>query len=195
MRLAEQQGDWQFLGEKIDHFEALESHANKPKGDLKLRVYQQLFIAEGRKGKDRLHDYWRSLSRSERADERIRLAYAKALQHLGDNESCAKVVYKGLKRGQLAIEQVVNNKALCASYTKLLEFVQDALKRNPDHSGYIRALALLAVDSKDYSLAQRALRKLIDSQATAEDYKLLGDVYNALGDSQLAANAYQKALA
>ena len=54
---------------------------------------------------------------------------------------------------------------------------------------------MLAYDSKDYSLAQRALKKLVDKDATASDYQLLGDIYQSLGDSQLAANAYKKALA
>ena len=76
-----------------------------------------------------------------------------------------------------------------------MEFVQEKLKQNPDDKDYLYAFALIAIDNQDYSLAQRALKKLIDIQPNDKAYRLLGDAYYALGDSQLAANAYKQALA
>lgn len=188
-------GQWQALLELLPKLQQAGLYSADEFEELKSRVYQKRFIEEGKKGDNGLYDYWRALDKSYRSDATVRLSYAAALTHFNKKEACAKVIYKGLKRGELSIEQVNRSHVLTASYPKLVEYIQDALKRNPQHTGYIRALAQLAYDSKDYSLAQRALKKLVDSEARTEDYKLLGDIYNALGDTQLAANAYKKALA
>lgn len=181
--------------------ELLPAIASKIDGDapqisaLEYQVYYQQFVSEGKKTGEALYNFWRSLTKSQRATTQVRLAYARALKDLNKKEVCGKVIYKGLKRGELTINEVNDKHVLCASYPKLVEYVQEALKRNAQHKGYIRALAALAYDSKDYSLAQRALKKLTESETTGSDYKMLGDVYHALGNTQLAANAYKKALA
>lgn len=187
--------EWQRL---IDVLPEIKSHAHLSEQALtkiKFQAYRERFLTVRKSSAAVLYDYWRALDKAQRSDATVRLAYAFALKKSGDKEACAKVIYKGLKRGEVTIEQANAHDVLCASYPKLVEFVQEALKRNAQHSGYIRALAILAYDSKDYSLAQRALKKLVEQEATATDYRLLGDVYHALGDSQLAANAYKKALA
>ncbi|HAD47817.1 MAG: hypothetical protein CMF19_01130 [Idiomarinaceae bacterium] len=186
---------WQRL---IDVLPALKSNTELSEtaiNEIKFEAFRRQFLVERKVSADALYNYWRALDKSSRADSTIRLAYAAALKQVGDKQACAKVIYKGLKRGDVSVEEATNSDVLCANYPKLVEFVQEALKRNAQHSGYIRALAMLAYDSKDYSLAQRALKKLVDKDATASDYQLLGDIYQSLGDSQLAANAYKKALA
>ncbi|WP_404400768.1 tetratricopeptide repeat protein [Idiomarina seosinensis] len=186
---------WQQLTDIMPSIERYAGFDDKRLAELKHQVMYQRFLEEGRKSDDALFQQWRSLSKSERNTDWIRLSYADALRHFGKKEACAKIIYKGLKRGDLSIEQANSRGLLFANYAKLVEHVQDTLKRNPDHKGYLRALALLAFDNKDYSLAQRAMSKLIDNSDSTEDWVLMGDIYNALGDSQLAANAYQKALA
>ena len=70
-----------------------------------------------------------------------------------------------------------------------------SLEAQTNDSQYIRALAVLALGNKDYSLAQRALKKLSDLNAcNKDDYIRMGDAYAALGDNRLAANAYKQAL-
>lgn len=186
---------WQKLAQLLPAIEKYAGYSAEELSELKRQISYQRFVEEGTKGNNALLEYWNSLSKNERSTDVVRLSYAAALKHFGKKEACAKITYKGLKRGEIAIEQANQSGLLVASYPKLVEYVQDTLKRNPDHTGFLKALSLLAIDSKDYSLAQRALKKLIEKAPDAENYKLLGDVYNSLGDSQLAANAYQKALA
>ena len=186
---------WKRLIELLPDIERYSGKSASTLEALKKDIYFNRFVDEGRKGSDALYTFWRSLDKNHRAQNWVRLSYARALKHMNQKEACAKVLYKGLKRGDLTIAEVNDADLLCADYSKLIEFVQETLKRNPNHSDYIRALAQLAYDNKDYSLAQRALKKLVDSEASRADYKLLGDVYNSLGDGQLAANAYKKALA
>jgi HemY protein len=105
------------------------------------------------------------------------------------------VILKGLKRGDLEPAAVNSLHLFNAKSEKLLEFVQAQLKQNPESRDYLYALAQIAMDNQDFSLAQRALKKLAEIEPGSHVYRLLGDAYHALGDSQLAANAYKEALA
>ncbi|ASG64689.1 hypothetical protein CEW91_00315 [Idiomarina piscisalsi] len=162
---------------------------------LEYDVYLDYFVSIGRNGNDALKDAWQSLSSKQRGDATTRLAYAAALKHLGEQELSAKVILKGLKREDIHPSGVNALKLFNGKYAKLVEFVQEKLKQNPDDKDYLYAFALIAMDNQDYSLAQRALKKLVDVEPNAKTYRLLGDAYYALGDSQLAANAYKQALA
>lgn len=162
---------------------------------LEYDVYFDYFVSVGRNGNDALKDAWQGLPSKQRSDATIRLAYAAALKHLGEQELSAKVILKGLKREDIHPAGVNALKLFNGKHGKLVEFVQEKLKQNPDDKDYLYAFALIAIDNQDYSLAQRALKKLVDIQPNDKAYRLLGDAYYALGDSQLAANAYKQALA
>lgn len=162
---------------------------------LEYDVYFDYFVSNGRNGNDALKHIWQELPGKQRYDATIRLAYASALRHLGESELSAKVILKGLRKDSLHPGSVNALTLFNGKFEKLVEFVQEKLKNNPDDKDYLYAFALIAIDNQDYSLAQRALKKLVDIQPSARAYRLLGDAYYALGDSQLAANTYKQALA
>ena len=162
---------------------------------LVLSVYLQHFIRIAHNDAKALFKDWKSLSRTQRSTPSIRLAYAKALNYYGQHAACTKVVKKGLERGELNLNDCVNEHVLVGTDPNIIDWVQSHLKRKPNDSQYIRALAVLALGNKDYSLAQRALKKLSDLNAcNKDDYIRMGDAYAALGDNRLAANAYKQAL-
>ena len=162
---------------------------------LVLSVYLQHFIRIARNDAKALFKDWKSLSRTQRSTPAIRLAYAKALNYYGQHSACTKVVKNGLERGELNLNDCVNEHVLVGTDPNIIDWVQSHLKRKPNDSQYIRALAVLALGNKDYSLAQRALKKLSDLNAcNKDDYIRMGDAYAALGDIRLAANAYKQAL-
>lgn len=162
---------------------------------LVLSVYLQHFIRVARNDSKALFKDWKSLSRTQRSTPAIRLAYAKALNYYGQHQAGTKVVKNGLERGELNLNDCVNEHVLVGTDPLIIDWVQSHLKRKPNDSEYIRALAVLALGNKDYSLAQRALKKLSDLNAcNQDDYVRMGDAYAALGDNRLAANAYKQAL-
>ena len=188
-------GNWQQLKDLLPELRQVTDLAPAEFERLEYQVYFERFVAEGRKSNEMLYNEWRSLPSKQRADATVRLSYAAALKHLGDHEISARVILKGLKRGDLEPAAVNSLHLFNAKSEKLLEFVQAQLKQNPESRDYLYALAQIAMDNQDFSLAQRALKKLAEIEPGSHVYRLLGDAYHALGDSQLAANAYKEALA
>lgn len=188
-------GNWQQLKNLLPELRQVTDLAPAEFERLEYQVYFERFVAEGRRSNEILYNEWRSLPSKLRSDSTIRLSYAAALKHLGDHEPSARVILKGLKRGELQPAAVNSLHLFTAKSEKLLEFVQAQLKQNPEHRDYLYALAQIAMDNQDFSLAQRALKKLTEVEPSSRVYRLLGDAYHALGDSQLAANAYKEALA
>lgn len=188
-------GNWQQLKDLLPELRQVTDLAPAQFERLEYQVYFERFVAEGRKSNEMLYNEWRSLPSKQRADATVRLSYAAALKHLGDHEISARVILKGLKRGDLEPAAVNSLHLFNAKSEKLLEFVQAQLKQNPESRDYLYALAQIAMDNQDFSLAQRALKKLAEIEPGSHVYRLLGDAYHALGDSQLAANAYKEALA
>jgi len=188
-------GNWQQLKDLLPELRQVTDLAPAEFERLEYQVYFERFVAEGRKSNEMLYNEWRSLPSKQRADATVRLSYAAALKHLGDHEISARVILKGLKRGELEPAAVNSLHLFNAKSEKLLEFVQAQLKQNPESRDYLYALAQIAMDNQDFSLAQRALKKLAEIEPSSHVYRLLGDAYHALGDSQLAANAYKEALA
>ncbi|HAS14217.1 MAG TPA: hypothetical protein DCS01_02820 [Idiomarina abyssalis] len=188
-------GNWQQLKDLLPELRQVTDLAPAEFERLEYQVYFERFVAEGRKSNEMLYNEWRSLPSKQRADATVRLSYAAALKHLGDHEISARVILKGLKRGDLEPAAVNSLHLFNAKSEKLLEFVQAQLKQNPESRDYLYALAQIAMDNQDFSLAQRALKKLAEIEPSSHVYRLLGDAYHALGDSQLAANAYKEALA
>jgi len=194
-RVFKASGNWQQLKDLLPELRKVSDLTPAEFDRLEYQVYFERFVAEGRKGSDILYNEWRSLSGKQRSDATIRLSYAAALKHLGDYEISANVILKGLKKGDLQPSAVNSLRLFNAKSEKLLEFVQSQLKQDPENRDYLYALALIAIDNQDFSLAQRALKKLAEIEPSSSVYRLLGDTYHALGDSQLAANAYKEALA
>lgn len=194
-RVFKASGNWQQLRDLLPELRQVTDLVPAEFERLEYQVYFEHFVAEGRKGNEVLYNEWRSLSGKQRSDATVRLSYAAALKHLGDHEISANVILKGLKRGDLQPGAVNSLRLFNAKSEKLLEFVQTQLKQEPENRDYLYALALIAIDNRDFSLAQRALKKLAGIEPSSNVYRLLGDTYHALGDSQLAANAYKEALA
>lgn len=188
-------GNWSQLKTLLPDLRQVDDLRPAEFGRLEYQIYLERFVSEGRRASEILHNEWRGLTTKERTDSTVRLSYAAALTHLGDHEIAAKVVLKGLQRGDLEPASVNSLHLFNAKSDKLVAFVQNQLKQNPEHRDYLYALAHIAMDNKDFSLAQRALMKLTEVEPSNEAYRLLGDAYHALGDSQLAANAYKEALA
>ncbi|MDV6316547.1 heme biosynthesis HemY N-terminal domain-containing protein [Idiomarina sp. HP20-50] len=194
-RVFKASGNWQQLKELLPELRQVTDLPPAEFERLEYQVYFERFVAEGRRSNEILYNEWRSLSSKLRSDSTIRLSYAAALKHLGDHEPSARVILKGLRRGDLQPSAVNSLHLFNAKSEKLLEFVQAQLKQNPQDRDYLYALAQIAMDNQDFSLAQRALKKLTEIEPSSRVYRLLGDAYHALGDSQLAANAYKEALA
>ncbi|WP_286844537.1 heme biosynthesis HemY N-terminal domain-containing protein, partial [Idiomarina sp. UBA4206] len=125
-------GNWQQLKDLLPELRQVTDLAPAEFERLEYQVYFERFVAEGRKSNEMLYNEWRSLPSKQRADATVRLSYAAALKHLGDHEISARVILKGLKRGDLEPAAVNSLHLFNAKSEKLLEFVQAQLKQNPE---------------------------------------------------------------
>lgn len=156
-RVFKASGNWQQLKELLPELRRVTDLAPAEFDRLEYQVYFERFVAEGRKSNEMLYNEWRNLPSKQRSNATIRLSYAAALKHLGDYEVSARVILKGLK-GELQPAAVNSLHLFNAKSEKLLEFVQAQLKQDPENRDYLYALAQIAMDNQDFSLAQRALK-------------------------------------
>ncbi|RUO79875.1 hypothetical protein CWI84_07900 [Idiomarina tyrosinivorans] len=160
---------------------------------MRERIFCAWFIELGQQGGDTLKIRWQSLKKAQRNDAVIRLAYIRALQHLGEQGIAAKVLLKGLKKAVFNFEQPSERQLFRYPDTELISYVQSHLKATPEDHFALAALARLALAANDAELAQKAMNKALQVYPTAERYRLLGDIHLALHESQAAAKAYQQA--
>ncbi|KFZ30770.1 hypothetical protein IDSA_09655 [Pseudidiomarina salinarum] len=184
---------WQEVLRLLPAAERLQLFNTTEYQQLVERAHHQLMLEAGRSGSDQLHQYWRGLSREQRRFAPIRRAYLAALINFGHTEAAGKVAARGLKRGDLKLAHLIDGELLVPG-TELQEWIQDTLKRKPDDAMALQALGQLSLLTKDYSLAQRALRKAADVAPSRRVYLDLAQAYSAQGDPVNAVKAYQQAL-
>jgi HemY protein len=161
--------------------------------ELTEQAYYELMLAQGRLGSATLQEFWQNLSRDQRKTIGIRHAYIRVLIHFDLHSAADKVIARGLKRGELSLAVLLDKQLLVAG-TELREFVQQGLKRTPDNAMMLQALGQIALLTKEYPLAQRALRRAADLAPSQRVLFDLAKTYEALGDTKAALKAYQDGL-
>lgn len=157
---------------------------------LEEETYYALMLEAGRHSAQKLQDYWQSLRRDERRDSVIRRAYLRALVTFQQTKAADKVAARALKRGELNIADLLQENLLVAG-PELRDMVQDGLKKTPDDAFLLQALGQMALVTKDYALAQRALRRAADLAPSQRVWLDLAATYDALGDTANALKCYR----
>ncbi|PWW10483.1 MULTISPECIES: heme biosynthesis HemY N-terminal domain-containing protein [Pseudidiomarina] len=161
--------------------------------ELTEQTYLALMLAAAKLSLPSLRQYWQSLSKEQRATTAIRTAYLQTLIKLEQSTAADKIAARGLKRGQLELADLLQRQLLVAG-TELREWLQQQLKQHPDDALLLQALGQMAYLSKDYSLAQRALRKATELAPSQRVWFDLAQTYDALGDTNAALRAYREGL-
>jgi HemY protein len=160
---------------------------------IEEETYYALMLAAGRQGATKLQDYWQGLRRDERRDAVIRRAYLRALVTFDQTKAADKVAARALKRGELDIADLLQNNLLVAG-PELRDIVQDGLKKKPDDPFLLQAIGQMALTTKDYALAQRALRRASELAPSQRVWLDLAVTYDALGDTANALQCYREAM-
>lgn len=160
---------------------------------IEEETYYALMLEVGRSSAAKLQDYWQSLRREERRDAVIRRAYLRALVTFQHNSAADKVAARALKRGELDIADLLEKNLLVAG-PELRDIVQDGLKKNPDDAFLLQAMGQMALATKDYALAQRALRRAAELAPSQRVWLDLARTYDALGDTANTLQCYREAM-
>lgn len=141
-----------------------------------------------------LHQRWKELDKRRRQHSTARLCYASALQQKGQHEFAEKVLLKGLRKELITPSHLVRCHVPLSWHQQpqLYVFMQDYVKRSPNHVDALTLLASMAIQHGEYELALSTARTAIQLQPSPERYRLLGDAYLAAGQSQPALDAYRQ---
>ncbi|MFC0445378.1 heme biosynthesis HemY N-terminal domain-containing protein [Pseudidiomarina halophila] len=161
--------------------------------ELTEKAYREHFLAAGREGQAGLATKWRNLSRDSRRKAPIRRAYLAVLKIYQQQDAADKVAARGLKRGDLKLAHLLEKQLLVAG-PELRDYLQSQLKKQPEDGLLLQAMGQIALMTKEWSLAERALRRSAELVPSRRVWLDLAHVYAAQGNSQAALEAYEKAL-
>lgn len=193
LRAYQQAHAWEDLQHLLPQVRLLGMHTESELSALEQQVYTERFKQKGHAGLETLKAFWEQLGRSERRRQPLRYAYVKALLLQGHTEIAGKVLTRGLEKYEMSLADALRDELVQPGSNQLLNYLQARLKRKTDDVSALHALGYLALKTEDYSLAQRALKRATELAPSPLLFKLLAQAYQALGDTQLALNAYSKA--
>ncbi|MDN7125765.1 hypothetical protein J6J08_00025 [Pseudidiomarina sp. 1APR75-33.1] len=163
------------------------------RSELLEKAYRERFLAAGREGQASLATHWRNLTRDNRRTAPIRRAYLAVLKIYQQLDAADKVAARGLKRGDLKLAHLLE-KQLLVPGPELRDYLQSQLKKQPEDGLLLQAMGQIALLTKEWSLAERALRRSAELVPSRRVWLDLAHVYAAQGNSQAALEAYEKAL-
>jgi HemY protein len=140
---------------------------------------------------DALHNYWQSLSRKDKQNDDIIIAYCRVLAKANINEPLEKLLIPVIKKG--VNQNLINQIKLLPLHkpTALLSAVQKHLQSSPQNSLWLSCLGHLAASNQDWPLAERAFNSLLNSgddtsQNDDVDIATFGHVLTAQGKFEQA---------
>ncbi|MCC5854709.1 MAG: hypothetical protein JJU10_03395 [Idiomarina sp.] len=141
-----------------------------------------------------LEKSWKGLSRHQRRHPAIRIAYIEVLVSKGHLAIASKVAARGLERNQLNVAEIL---ALApeqwASDELMQEWVAKQVKSQPEQPDILLLYAASRFASKEYELAERALRETLALRPDQYAYRLYGETLLAAGKHEQALQAFRKA--
>ncbi|MCO4322500.1 heme biosynthesis HemY N-terminal domain-containing protein [Aliidiomarina quisquiliarum] len=159
---------------------------------LKRLCFQALFRAE--LSLAGFEQKWKSLSKAERRNPAIRIAYIEVLVMKGHHAVAAKVTERGLKRGELNIHEIIAlSPELWAKDESLHTWVGQKVKADPDNVDALTLYAATRFIDQEYELAEQALREALLIQPEQYTYRLLGETLLAANKPEGALQAFRKA--
>lgn len=183
---------WATLRELLPRIEKQQALPPTRLHKLKRLCFQALFRAE--MSLEGFQKQWKSLSKGERRNPAIRIAYIEVLVIKGHNAVAAKVTERGLKRGELNIHEIIAlSPELWAQEESLHTWIAQKVKAEPENADALTLYAATRFIEKEYELAEKALREALLIKPEQYSYRLLGETLLAAGKPEAALQAFRKA--
>lgn len=183
---------WATLRELLPRIEKQKALPATRLHKLKRLCFQALFRAE--LSLDGLEKQWKGLSKAERRNPAVRIAYIEVLVIKGHHAVAAKVTERGLKRGELNLHEILTlSPELWAKDETLHTWVGQEVKANPESACALMLYAATRFIDNEYELAEQALREALRIHPEQYAYRLLGETMLAAGKPEGALQAFRKA--
>ncbi len=185
----EAQGDYEKVWELLKDLKKQFTDKEKYKA-RKVEVAKALFIAEN-STLDSIESVWSELPKDCKQDDNLFLNYVSGLIHHKQEEKAEKLLSKQIRKSY--------SDPLIHAYTQLesgsssqrLKTVKHWLKFNPENPYLNYGAAKFAFESEQFEAAKDYATTSIKAQPLPEALALLGKIYEALGESSNALQAYK----
>lgn len=185
-------GHWNTLRDLLPTIEAKQALSATRLHKIKRLCYQAYFRGAG--NSEALEQAWRGLSRTDRRQPSIRIAYIEVLVAKGQHRVAAKVAARSLKRGELNLHEVLAlSPELWAQDETLHEWIGLQVKQQPQNVDVLLLYAATRFIAREFDLAERALREALSIRNEQYGYRLLGETLLANGRPENALQAFRKA--
>ncbi|WP_111979053.1 heme biosynthesis HemY N-terminal domain-containing protein [Algibacillus agarilyticus] len=152
-------------------------------------LFSELANAKQLKPLQQLADRLKKLSD---APEKLIYLYVNALNQAGFNDDAEKFVLKSAKNAITPEWVMMLKHAQFQQPLKLIAWLEQAIKKNPDDILAVTALAYVAASARDWTLAQKAFEMVIRKQPAQDEYFALAHVLEQSQQTSQALACYKK---
>lgn len=192
--LYQQQQDWQAFKLLLPILKKRQLLTEHEYNQLNTKTNSILMLNAAKISEDELNKCWHWLSKSERKQDELILAYAHGLVLYGHKEQAIKIISKQLKASPsaalfLAIPDLVN--AQDQDIRKLLSQLEVTHENDAD---YQMCLAKLAMQQRDAKQAKIYWQNVCRIAPSHQSWLALAQVQEQLGENTSAAQSYRNAV-
>ncbi|MFW6346606.1 MAG: heme biosynthesis protein HemY, partial [Halomonas sp.] len=141
-----------------------------------------------------LESAWRALSRRQRAQRDLVLAYARRASELGRSALAGTELKHLLDQGPDTEALRVYALVEAGDRPARIRDCRRWLEAHPDHPGLHLALGMMLPDEREYDQAREHLEKAVARQPDGDAYALLGRILDRSGRLEAATQCYRNAL-
>lgn len=184
-QLGDYQAVWDLLPDLRKQFPSRQSYQKR-----RLTVAKELFIDE-KSSLDYIEKAWSELTKVQKSDDGAFLNYISGLIHHGQEEKAEKLLAQAIRRDFSDPVIHAYTQLDIGSSSSRLDKMKHWLKFHPDNPYLNYGAAKLAFQSGQHETAKQYAVASVKSQSLPEAFALLGKIYEALGESGNALQAYK----
>ncbi len=179
------QQTWELLKDLKKQFTDKEKYKTR-----QIEVAKALFIAEN-STLDNVETVWSELSKDCKQDDNLFLNYVSGLIHHKQEEKAERLLSKQIRKSYSEPLIHAYTQLETGSSTQRLKKVKQWLKFQPENPYLNYGAAKFAFESEQFEVAKEYATASIKAQPLPEALALLGKIYEALGESNNALQAYK----
>ncbi len=155
-----------------------------------ISVAKELFIAEN-STLDSIERVWAELPKDSKQDDGVFLNYVSGLIHHGQEEKAERLLTKQISKHYSDPIMHAYTQLDIGSSNQRLKTIKRWLKFQPDNPYLNYGAAKFAFQSEQFETAKDYATAAVKAQPLPEAFALLGKIYEALGESSNALQAYK----
>lgn len=186
--------DWESLAELLPDLRMQRVFSEAELEDLEVRAAQARLDTAAQQGPERIEAVWRGLTREQKRIPGIVALYARSLIGAGRSEQAEQLLCARLEKRW--DPRLVNAYAELdiKPASRALEMIERWLKDRPDDADLLYAAGCQALRSEQLGSARSYLQAAARRIERPLILRMLGDVYDRLGESNQARDSYRRAL-